>query len=184
MPIFAYLTSTSTPLHLTNNNVLLVACRGHRYDHFFGAPLGAGKSAPLAQYHSAAGRKFWGLEQKIRPAARQHVRPSCRHLGLPPPEMAPCSARCRASASCSAAVLSLRADLRQSLSTRELRASRSLSGSLEERTNQQYAPQELLGFLLKTFFSPLPLPGAAGLKKYGPAHQGRGIACAVLEPAL
>ena len=82
--------------------------------------------------------------------------------------MAPCSARCRASASCSAAVLSLRADLRQSLSTRELRASRSLSGSLEQRTNQQCSPQELLGFLLKTFFFSLPLPGAAGFKNMAP----------------
>ena len=39
-------------------------------------------------------------------------------------------------------------------------------------------------FLLKTFFFPLPLPGAAGFKRYGPARQGRGIACTALEPAL
>ena len=44
--------------------------------------------------------------------------------------------------------------------------------------------KSFLWFLLKTFFFPLPLPGAAGFKKYGPAHQGRGIACTVLEPAL
>ena len=48
------------------------------------------------------------------------------------------------------------------------RASRSLSGSLEERTNQQCSPQELLGFLLKTFFFPLPLPGAVGFKNMAP----------------
>ena len=48
------------------------------------------------------------------------------------------------------------------------RASRSLSGSLEQRTNQQCSPQELLGFLLKTFFFPLPLPGAAGFKNMAP----------------
>ena len=82
------------------------------------------------------------------------------------------------------AVLSLRADLRESLSTRERQSkSVALRRSLEERTNQQYAPQELLGFLLKTF-PPLPLPGAAGFKIYVPAPQGRGIACTVLEPAL
>ena len=41
----------------------------------------------------------------------------------------------------------------------------------------------LQSVVLSSFFL-LPLPGAAGLKKYGPAHQGRGIACTVLEPAL
>ena len=57
------------------------------------------------------------------------------------------------------AVLSLRADLRESLSTRERQSkSVALRRSLEERTNQQYAPQELLGFLLKTFFFPCPFP--------------------------
>ena len=65
------------------------------------------------------------------------------------------------------AVLLPRALLRFSLfvpisASRFRRASAKASRSLEERTNQQYAPQELLGFLLKTFFFPLPLPGAAG----------------------
>ena len=46
------------------------------------------------------------------------------------------------------------------------------------------APQELLVVFTEDLFFPLPLPGAAGFKKYGPAHQGRGIACTVLEPAL
>ena len=125
----------------------------------------------------------FGVSSRRYDLHRQHVRTSCRHLGLPPPEMAPCSARRRASASCSAAVLSLRANLRQSLSTRELRASRSLSGSLEERTNQQCSARASR-FSAEDLFFPLPLPGAAGFKKYGPARQGRGIACTVLEPAL
>ena len=48
------------------------------------------------------------------------------------------------------------------------RASRSLSGSLEQRTNQQCSPQELLGFLLKTFFSPCPFPAPQALKNMAP----------------
>ena len=49
--ICAPYTHTNT-LHLTNNKALLVACRGHRHDHFFGAPcapLGAGIGASGAR---------------------------------------------------------------------------------------------------------------------------------------
>ena len=62
------------------------------------------------------------------------------------------------------------------------RASRSLTPRLARGTHE---PAVLLiiarAFFWFSFFSPLPLPGAAGFKKYGPAHRGRGIACTVLE---
>ena len=85
--------------------------------------------------------------------------------------------------SCSAAVLSLRADLRESLSTGE-RQSKSVAFRLARGTHESamlliiIAREPSFDF---PFFSPLPLPGAAGLEKYGPAHRDRGVACTVLE---
>ena len=81
---------------------------------------------------------------------------------------------------------SLRAALRELLSIRDARApveqvGRSLPGSLEERTNQQCcssSQEPSSGF---PFFLPCPFPAPQALKKYGPAHRGRGIACTVLE---
>ena len=144
------------------------------------APLGAGAGASGAV--SAPQAETFEIELRIASAARFRDDSSSCVRACSPAEMTPlCSMPCF---SCSAA--SLRAALCELLSTRERhRASRSLSGSLEERTNQQYnAPQELLVVFTEDLFFPLPLPGAAGFKKYGPAHQGRGIACTVLEPAL
>ena len=131
---------------------------------------------------SAPQAENFGLELQMRSAAPYRDDGSSCVRACPPPEMTPCSARRRAS----------RALLRFSLFVpisasrfrrASARASRSLSGSLEERTNQQCSARASCVFTEDLFF-PLPLPGAAGFKKYGPAHQGRGIACTVLEPAL
>ena len=169
MPIFAYPTSTSTPLHLTNNNVLLVACTSTR--PFLRCTLcpSWGREIGASGARQRRRPKIWGsraADTTCSSRARTPELPSSRAAAARDGAVL-CSTH-RASASCSAAVLSLRADLRQSLSTRELRASRSLSGSLEQRTNQQCSPQELLGFLLKTFFFPCPFPAPQALKNMAP----------------
>ena len=66
------------------------------------------------------------------------------------------------------------------------RASRSLTPRLARGTHEPAVLMLIIAraFFWFSFFSPLPLPGAAGFKKYGPAHQGRGIACAVLETRI
>ena len=80
--------------------------------------------------------------------------------------------------------LSLCADLRESLSTRE-RQSKSVALRLARGTHESAMLLIIIASREPSsdspFFFPLPLPGAAGFKKYGPAHRGRGIACTVLE---
>ena len=181
MPIFAYLTSISTPLHLTNNNVLLVACRGHRHGHFFGAPCAPLVLVGLAP-HSAAGRKFWGLEQKIRSAARNHELPSSRAAAARDGAVL-CSTPCFCLVLCCGSLSSCRSPRVAFDARAPEQVGRSPARSRNARISNN-APQELLVVFTEDLFFPLPLPGAAGFKNYGPAHQCRGIACTVLEPAL
>ena len=170
-------------MHLTNNKALLVACRGHRHDHFFGAPC-----APLGAGIGASG----AIPQRRRPkilgsraedttcssTARTHELPSSRAAAARDGAVL-CSTPCFCLVRFSLFVPISASRFRRA----SARASRSLSGSNEERTNQQCSARASCVFTEDLFF-PLPLPGAAGFKKYGPAHQGRGIACTVLEPAL
>ena len=145
------------------------------------APLGAGAGASGAV--SAPQAETFEIELRIASAARFRDDSSSCVRACSPAEMTPlCSMPCF---SCSAA--SLRAALCEllSLSPRERhRASRSLAPRLARGTHESAMLARASQFLLKTFFPPLPLPGAAGFKNYGPAHQGRGVACTVLEPAL
>ena len=134
----------------------------------------------LAHLLSAAGRKIWDQNAD---ATRSSI-PRWRQLGrtclLAARDGAVlCSTPCF---SWSAAVLSLRADLRESLSTRE-RQSKSVALRLARGTHEPAVLMLIIAraFFWFSFFSPLPLPGAAGLKKYAPAHRGRGVACTVLE---
>ena len=130
---------------------------------------------------SAPQAEIFEIELQIASAARFRDDSSSCVRACSPAEMTPlCSMPCF---SCSAA--SLRAALCELLSTRERhRASRSLAPRLARGTHESAMLARASRFLLKTFFPPLPLPGAAGFKNYGPAHQGRGVACTVLEPAL
>ena len=174
-------------MHLTNNKALLVACRGHRHDHFFGAPC-----APLGAGTGASGARPQRRRPKILGyrAADTTCSSKPRTPELPSSRAAAardgavlCSTPCFCLVLCCGS-LSLFVPISASRFRRaSARASRSLSGSLEERTNQQCSARASCVFTEDLFF-PLPLPGAAGLKKYGPTHQGRGIACTVLEPAL
>ena len=105
---------------------------------FLGVPC-AEKSTRLWHKIAAPQAEFFGVELQMRSAARSRddeMTAARDDLKISPPEMTPCSARRRAS----------RALLRFSLFVpisasrfrrASARASRSLSGSLEERTNQQ-----------------------------------------------
>ena len=170
-------------MHLTNNKALLVACRGHRHDHFFGAPC-----APLGAGIGASG----ATPQRRRPRilGPRAADTTCSSTALTPelPSSRAAAARDGAVLCSTPCFCLVRFSLFVPISASRFRrasarASRSLSGSLEERTNQQCSARASCVFTEDLFF-PLPLPGAAGFKKYGPAHQGRGIACTVLEPAL
>ena len=145
------------------------------------APLGAGAGASGAV--SAPQAETLEIELRIASAARFRDDSSSCVRACSPAEMTPlCSMPCF---SCSAA--SLRAALCELLSTRERhRGSRSLALRLARGTHESaiMLRKSFLWFFTEDLFFPLPLPGAAGFKKYGPAHQGRGIACTVLEPAL
>ena len=127
---------------------------------------------------SAPQAETFEIELRIASAARFRDDSSSCVRVCSPAEMTPlCSMPCF---SCSAA--SLRAALCELLSTRERhRASRSLAPRLARGTHESAVLARASRFLLKTFFPPLPLPGAAGFKKHGPTHRVRGIACTVLE---
>ena len=79
--------------------------------------------------------------------------------------MAPCSARRRASASCSAAVRSLSL-CRSPRVAFDARAPEQVGRSPARSRNARIsnAPQELLVFLLRTFFFPCPFPAPQALK--------------------
>ena len=145
------------------------------------APLGAGAGASGAV--SAPQAETFEIELRIASAARFRDDSSSCVRACSPAEMTPlCSMPCF---SCSAA--SLRAALCEwlSLSPRERhRASRSLAPRLARGTHESAMLARASRFLLKTFFPPLPLPGAAGFQSYAPTRQGRGTACTALEPAL
>ena len=185
MPIFAYPTSTSTPLHLTNNNVLLVACTSTRpflrctLCPSWGREIGASGARQRRRPKILGSR---AADTTCSSTARTPELPSSRAAAARDGAVL-CSTPCFCLVLCCGS-LSLFVPISASRFRRaSARASRSLSGSLEERTNQQCSARASCVFTEDLFF-PLPLPGAAGFKKYGPAHQGRGIACTVLEPAL
>ena len=80
---------------------------------------------------------------------------------------------------------SVSGERRSSLSTRERQSkSVALRRSLEERTNQQYAPQELLFFLLKTFFPPCPFPAPQALKNMAQPTRAEVLRVLYWKPAL
>ena len=164
-------------LHLTNNNnTAFRPCKGHRCDHFFGAPcapLEIGASGARSQRRRP---KFWGLSCKCDLQLDPDLVRTCCLLTARDDAVL-CSTPCFCS--CSAVLLFVPISASR-LSARECE-SKSVARSPARSRNAQPAMlrKSLLWFLLKTFVF-LPSYRAAGFRNWGVGAVGQGGAFAVL----